>query len=169
MGSVTAQLQLLQQLEGQLLKLRKEKSFVDPALKDARKQFRSTAEAILLVNYRTGLVRLLLQMPISALSSPSQLPRQQSKMRNGGLLQRLISLLQEKGIETKLWHLCFHRPVQEFRRRIQEQTSKGEKGKELVAKVKHLFMRLEDLIHQGGSKHHLCMLLQPLQERHQPA
>ena len=58
MGSVTAQLQLLQQLEGQLLRFRKEKSFVDPALKDARKQFRATAEVILLQNYRVALVRM---------------------------------------------------------------------------------------------------------------
>lgn len=56
MGSVTAQLQLLQQLEGQLLKLRKEKSFTDPALRDVRKQFRATAEAILIKNYRTAMV-----------------------------------------------------------------------------------------------------------------
>ena len=56
MGSVTAQLQLLQQLEGQLLKLRKEKSFTDPALRDVRKQFRATAEAILLKNYRIAMV-----------------------------------------------------------------------------------------------------------------
>lgn len=59
MGSVTAQLQLLQQLEGQLLKFRKEKSFVDPALTNARKQFRATAEVILLQNYRVALVRVV--------------------------------------------------------------------------------------------------------------
>ena len=57
MGSVIAQLQLLQQLEGQLLKLRKEKSFIDPALRDVRKQFRATAEAILLKNHRIAMVR----------------------------------------------------------------------------------------------------------------
>ena len=56
MSSVTAQLQLLQQLEGQLLKLRKEKGFIDPAVRDVRKQFRASADSIMLKNYRAALV-----------------------------------------------------------------------------------------------------------------
>ena len=57
-GSVTAQLQLFHQLEGQLLKLRKEKSFTDPAVRDVRRQLRATSELILLQNYTAASVRL---------------------------------------------------------------------------------------------------------------
>ena len=73
MGSVTAQLQLLQQLEGQLLRLRKEKTFVDPAIKEVRKQFRATAETILLNNYRVALVRVLLSSIMTAMNGTSAL------------------------------------------------------------------------------------------------
>jgi hypothetical protein len=65
MGSVTAQLQLFHQLEGQLLKLRKEKSFTDSAVRDVRRQLRATAEVILLQNYRAATVRHCLKELIS--------------------------------------------------------------------------------------------------------
>ena len=58
-GSVTAQLQLFHQLEAQLLKLRKEKSFTDPAVRDVRRQLRATSELILLQNYTAASVRHL--------------------------------------------------------------------------------------------------------------
>lgn len=79
MGSVTAQLQLLQQLEGQLLKLRRDKNFVDPALRDVRKQFRATAEAILLKNYRSALVR----SQLSCLDFPQKMENRKSRQSCG--------------------------------------------------------------------------------------
>lgn len=50
MASVTAQMELLQQLEGQLRKLSKEKSFSDPAVRELRKRVRVAAEGVLLRN-----------------------------------------------------------------------------------------------------------------------
>lgn len=57
MASVTAQLQLLQQLEGQLRKLTKEKTFSEPAVRDVRKQLRAAAESVVLKNYAVSEVR----------------------------------------------------------------------------------------------------------------
>lgn len=45
---------------------------------------------------------------------------------------------QEKGLESKLWHQCFHRPVQDFRRCIQEKEAKGSRAAEVVSKVVRL-------------------------------
>ena len=73
MGSVTAQLQLLQQLEGQLLRLRKEKSFLDPAVKDVRRQFRATAEAVLLRNY---LIAMVYPRPLPIILFSSTFPKE---------------------------------------------------------------------------------------------
>ena len=38
-------------------------------------------------------------------------------------------------MELKLWHVCFHMPVQEFRRRIAAVEAKGDKGRDALAKV----------------------------------
>ena len=43
-------------------------------------------------------------------------------------------------MELKLWHVCFHMPVQEFRRRIAAVEAKGDKGREALAKVLTTFL-----------------------------
>lgn len=38
-------------------------------------------------------------------------------------------------VEVRLWHNCFHKPVTEFRDRIHEAKTRGEKGKDTLSKV----------------------------------
>lgn len=49
-----------------MLKLRKEKSFTDPAVRDVRRQLRATSEVVLLQNYKAATVRKLFIVPYAA-------------------------------------------------------------------------------------------------------
>ncbi|KAK9817739.1 hypothetical protein WJX72_001469 [[Myrmecia] bisecta] len=54
---------------------------------------------------------------------------------------------QAKEVEQALWKSVFYRPIEEFRRRIKMSAMAGEKGKELLKKVKSAFAKfLEDAI-----------------------
>ena len=68
MDLVTGRLQLLLQLESQLRQLSKEKSFWDPAVRGVRKQFRTTAEGIILQNFKAAEVAYCLHSYCSFIS-----------------------------------------------------------------------------------------------------